>query len=126
MFILTRYLPKSVQQAIPIRAIWPDGIFAVSNKFSKSFRFADINYAVASREDKETMFLSYSELLNSFDSGATTKITIHNRRLNQADVERSILIPLQALQNRTRHPKNEAVHERSSVALFLALELTSP
>ncbi|UQZ85370.1 AAA-like domain protein [Paenibacillus konkukensis] len=87
-------IPKSVQQAIPIRAIWPDGIFAVGNKFSKSFRFADINYAVASREDKETMFLSYSELLNSFDSGATTKITIHNRRLNQADVERSILIPL--------------------------------
>lgn len=88
-------IPKSVQQAIPIRAIWPDGIFAVGNKFSKSFRFADINYAVASREDKETMFLSYSELLNSFDSGATTKITIHNRRLNQADVERYILIPLQ-------------------------------
>ncbi len=88
-------IPKSVQQAIPIRAIWPDGIFAVGNKFSKSFRFADINYAVASREDKETMFLSYSELLNSFDSGATTKITIHNRRLHQADVERSIFIPLQ-------------------------------
>jgi hypothetical protein len=88
-------IPKSVQQAIPIRAIWPDGIFAVGNKFSKSFRFADINYAAASREDKETMFLSYSELLNSFDSGATTKITIHNRRLNQAEVERSVFIPLQ-------------------------------
>ncbi|MCY9663689.1 ATP-binding protein [Paenibacillus alginolyticus] len=87
-------IPKSVQQAIPIRAIWPDGIFAVGNKFSKSFRFEDINYAVASKEDKETMFLSYSDLLNSFDSGATTKITIHNRRLNQADVESSILIPL--------------------------------
>jgi hypothetical protein len=87
-------IPKSVQQAIPIRAIWPDGIFAVGNKFSKSFRFMDINYAVASKEDKETMFLSYSDLLNSFDSGATTKITIHNRRLNQVDVESSILIPL--------------------------------
>jgi len=87
-------IPKSVQQAIPIRAIWPDGIFAVGNKFSKSFRFEDINYAVASKEDKETMFLSYSDLLNSFDSGATTKITIHNRRLNQADVKNSILIPL--------------------------------
>jgi hypothetical protein len=40
------------------------------------------------------MFLSYSELLNSFDSGATTKITINNRRLNKADFESSILIPL--------------------------------
>jgi hypothetical protein len=87
-------VPRGVQQAIPIRTIWPDGIFRVGNKFSKSFRFEDINYAVASKEDKEAMFLSYSELLNSFDSGATTKITINNRRLNKADFESSILIPL--------------------------------
>ncbi|WP_094546402.1 VirB4-like conjugal transfer ATPase, CD1110 family [Petroclostridium xylanilyticum] len=87
-------VPGGVQQAIPIRTIWPDGIFRVGNKFSKSFRFEDINYAVASKEDKEAMFLSYSELLNSFDSGATTKITINNRRLNKADFESSILIPL--------------------------------
>jgi hypothetical protein len=87
-------VPKGVQQAIPIRTMWPDGIFRVGNKFSKSFRFEDINYAVASKEDKEAMFLCYSELLNSFDSGATTKITINNRRLNKADFESSILIPL--------------------------------
>lgn len=55
----------------------------------------DINYAVASREDKEAMFLEYSELLNSFDSGATTKITINNRRLNRQDFEKAILIPMQ-------------------------------
>ncbi|MFC4600285.1 VirB4-like conjugal transfer ATPase, CD1110 family [Cohnella hongkongensis] len=87
-------VPKGVQQAIPIRAIWQDGIFFVGNKFSKSFRFEDINYAVASREDKEAMFLAYGELLNSLDSGATTKITINNRRLNRADLADSILIPL--------------------------------
>lgn len=86
-------IPKSVQQVIPIRAIWPDGIFFVGNKFSKSFRFDDINYAAASREDKEAMFLGYGELLNSFDSGATTKITIHNRRLNRTQFEGSVLIP---------------------------------
>lgn len=88
-------VPKGVQQAIPIRAIWPDGIFRAGNKFSRTFRFEDINYAVASKEDKEAMFLAYSELLNALDSGATTKITINNRRLNKADFESSILIPLQ-------------------------------
>lgn len=86
-------VPKGVQQVIPIRTIWPDGIFRVGNKFSKLFRFEDINYAVASKEDKEAMFLSYSELLNSFDSGATTKITINTRKLNKAVFESSILIP---------------------------------
>ncbi len=89
-------VPKSVQQAIPIQAIWPEGIFQVGrNKFSRTYKFVDINYAVASRGDKEAMFLEYSELLNSFDSGATTKITINNRRLNKQDFEKSILIPMQ-------------------------------
>ncbi|MEE1060235.1 MAG: ATP-binding protein, partial [Ruminococcus sp.] len=35
-----------------------------------------------------------AELLNSFDSGATTKITINNRRINKQDFEKSTLIPL--------------------------------
>lgn len=88
-------VPKSVQQAIPIQTVWNDGIFKVGrNKFSRSYRFPDINYAVAGKEDKEIMFLDYSELLNAFDSGATTKITIHNRRLNRQDFEKSILIPM--------------------------------
>ena len=43
---------------------------------------------------KEAMFLEYSELLNSLDSGATTKITINNRRLNRANFEKTILLPL--------------------------------
>ena len=88
-------VPKSVQAVIPIKTIWEDGIFLVGkNKYAKTFRFEVINYAVASREDKETMFLEYSELLNALDSGATTKITINNRRLNKADFERNILIPM--------------------------------
>lgn len=33
-------IPKSVQQAIPIRRIWPDGIFQCGNKFSKTVRMS--------------------------------------------------------------------------------------
>ena len=39
------------------------------------------------------MFLNYSELLNSLDSSATSKITILNRRLNKVDFEKNILLP---------------------------------
>lgn len=82
-------VPKSVQTVIPIKTIWEDGIFLVGkNKYAKTFKFEDINYAVASRDDKEAMFLEYSELLNALDSGATTKITINNRRLNKVDLSR--------------------------------------
>ena len=87
-------IPKKVQDVIPIKRIWSDGIFQVGGKFVKSWRFADINYLVASREDKESMFLTYSELLNSLDSGATTKITINNHRMKRSDFEESILMPL--------------------------------
>ena len=88
-------VPRRVQDVIPISCIWNDGIFRVGNKFAKSFKFTDINYMVASREDKEHMFLTYSELLNSLDSGATTKITIYNHRMNEADFEGTSLMPMQ-------------------------------
>ena len=87
-------VPKSVQQAVPIRRIWPDGIFQVGNKYSKSFRFMDINYAIASKADKTEMFLDYSELLNALDSGSSAKITLNNRRINKEEFEHSLLIPM--------------------------------
>ena len=85
-------IPKTVQHTIPIRRIWPDGIFLCGNKYSKCWRFEDINYAIASKDDKAEMFFDYSELLNALDSGATAKITINNRRINRADFEKSILL----------------------------------
>lgn len=87
-------VPRKVQDVIPIKRIWNDGIFLVGSKYTKMYRFTDINYLVASREDKESMFLSYSELLNSLDSGATTKITINNHRINKRDFEEAILMPM--------------------------------
>ena len=58
-------IPRSVQDAIPIRKIFADGIFQVGNQYSKTWSFTDINYAIASKEDKTSMFLDYSELLPS-------------------------------------------------------------
>ena len=86
-------IPHSVQDAIPIRRIFADGIFQVGNQYSKTWSFTDINYAIAGKEDKTSMFLDYSELLNALDSGASAKITIYNRRINKAEFERSVLLP---------------------------------
>ena len=45
-------IPKSVQQAIPIETAYTDGVFQVGKKrYSKTYRFTDINYSVASDED---------------------------------------------------------------------------
>lgn len=89
-------VPRRVQDLIPIRRIWEDGIFQVGSQFSRTWKFSDINYQVASLEDKKVMFLDYSELLNSLDSGSTAKITTNNRALNRASFEQSVLMPMQS------------------------------
>ena len=87
-------VPQRVQDVIPIRRIWSDGIFLTGNHFSKTFRFTDINYSVASDEDQQRMILTYSALLNSLDPGSMTKITVNNRPFNQKTLEQSILMPM--------------------------------
>lgn len=86
-------VPRSVQQSIPIRRVYRDGLWQVADRFSQTWQFQDINYAVASHEDQLNMFMAYSALLNSLPADATAKITISNRRINPRDFERTILMP---------------------------------
>ena len=88
-------VPRSVQKVLKIQQMWPDGVFRVGRKkYSKCFKFEDINYAVASHEDQELMFLQYSQVLNSLDPGAMTKLTINNHRINCSDLAQSVYMPM--------------------------------
>jgi len=117
--------PKSVEDAISIQRIWADGIFLVGrNKYAKTYRISDINYAVASREDKESLFLLYSELLNSFDTEATTKLTVMLRRLNPEEFKRQILIPYQSdALDVYRREYNDMLMEKATGASSMVREL---
>ena len=88
-------VPRTVRDVIPINQIWNDGIFRCGNKFTKTFRFTDINYSVASREAQEKMFLGYGDLLNSLDNGCAAKITINNHGMNLQKFLQSLLVPMQ-------------------------------
>lgn len=86
-------IPKGVQDTIPVQRIWEDGIFLVGrNKYSKTFGFTDINYIVASEEDKEEMFLDYMQMLNSFESDTFIKFTILNSKIDNIEIENNIKI----------------------------------
>ena len=88
-------IPRSVQQSIPIQRVFRDGIWQTGrSRYSRTWRFADINYSVASHEDQQEMFLAYCGVLNSLPTGATAKITINNRRLNGTDFQHSVLMRL--------------------------------
>ena len=87
-------IPKSVQDVIPIKAVYKDGIFLLSNNnYSKTFKFTDINYHIASDEEKKELMQGYWSVINSFGAGVTIKLTINNHRLDKAEFEKSILIP---------------------------------
>lgn len=86
-------IPKSVQQSIPIQRIYKDGIFLAGGLYSKTWRFTDVNYSVASNDDQVSMFLAYSEILNSLAIDAETKITINNRQLNTQEFEKHVSLP---------------------------------
>ena len=85
-------VPRSVQDTIPIDTIYYDGIFRMGNKYSKSYRFLDINYSIASTDDKKTLFLNYGEMLNTFDSSVMVKISVNNRKIDLRKFEKDTLI----------------------------------
>ena len=54
-------IPRSVQEVIPIRTVWKSGIFLVGpNRYSRTWQFSDINYALAGEENQKSMLLQYA------------------------------------------------------------------
>lgn len=88
-----RVVPKTVQKTLPYQRVCDDYIFKVDdNKFSKTYQFEDINYAIVRQDEQESIFLGYCSVLNSFDTNAEIQITVHNNRVNKTDFERMVLI----------------------------------
>ena len=87
-------IPRRVQDLIPIDGIWNDGIFHGGNAYSKTYRFSDINYKVASDEDQHDMFLGYSAILNGLDGNSAAQILIYNHRMNRWNFSESVLMPM--------------------------------
>lgn len=116
-------IPRTVRDLIPIRNVWEDGIFQVGNRFSKTYKFTDINYYVAGLEEKRKIFTAYSELINGLDSSAVTKITINNRRMNQETFHRDVLIPLRGdSRDEYRQEYNQVLLNRAEGASGLVQE----
>ena len=64
--------PKSVQETIEIQKISESGIFEVADgKYSKTYRFSDVNYATRQRMNRKASFRD--------TAGALTHLTVHSR-----------------------------------------------
>ena len=116
-------IPRSVQQSIPIRCVYSDGIWHTGRKHSRTWRFADINYAAASEEERRSIFLSYCAVLNSLPTDAAAKITIINRRINPVDFQRKILMKERGDElDRYRRESNQILTRRAAESNNLVQE----
>ena len=67
-------IPRRVQDLIPIKRIWEDGIFQVGpDLYSQTYRFEDVNYLSSSKSTQASLKERYMQLLNSLDPDAMTK-----------------------------------------------------
>ena len=77
--------PKSLQQTIEIMKVAENGIFEVAkNRFSKCYRFQDINYTTTNETEQIDIFERYCKFLNSLD--VSFKITINNKNKDMEQV----------------------------------------
>lgn len=92
--------PKSIQETIDIVSVAENGIFEIGkgrngslNRFSKCYRFMDINYTTTNEEEQIRIFERYCKFLNSLD--CDFKITVNNRNKDMMDLREVVLLSYQ-------------------------------
>lgn len=92
--------PKSIQETIESMAAAENGIFEVAkNKYSKCYRFQDINNTATNEDGQIDIFERYCKFLNSLD--CNFKITVNNKNKNMED--RRSLVLLQYMNDKYDH-----------------------
>ena len=82
--------PRSIQETIEIMAVAENGIFEVArNRFSRCYRFQDINYSTANEMEQLGIFERYCRFLNSMD--CCFKITSNNKNKDMEQLREEVL-----------------------------------
>ena len=108
-------VPKSIQETIEIMKVAENGIFEVArNRFSKCYRFQDINYTTTNEIEQIDIFERYCKFLNSLD--VCFKITINNKNKDMEQVRDYVFLQymddekktfkVDARRARKNYPKN--------------------
>lgn len=94
-------VPRSVQEIIPIKRVWENGIFQLTdrqfglNQFSVTYEISDINYSISSPYEKKQKFLLWEAVLNAFDPDARYKISIFKHKINLSQLTENIAFKYQ-------------------------------
>ena len=107
-------VPRSVQESIPVRKIYRDGIWLCGGRYSKAWRFQDVNYAVASEADQSEILMRYCSVINAWPDDAYVQVLTNNRRIDPVEFENTMLMHLRGDDmDRLREEYNQIVRERT-------------
>ncbi len=82
--------PKYLQEVMGFKRISREGIFEVmKGRYSRTYRFQDINYVTAGTDDQMEILKQYCKTVNAID--VSFKVTINNRNKNMQEFRESVL-----------------------------------
>lgn len=114
------------QETIPYVCVYKNGIIETEDGvFTKSYLLQDVNFAIATDEEQENMFVNYGKLLNMFGPDVMAEITIFNRNVDKKKFKEEILMPMKndgldryriennaILESKMNEGKNNIIHEK--------------
>lgn len=82
--------PKYLQDTMGFQRISREGIFEVmKGRYSRTYRFQDINYVTAGTDDQMEILKQYCKTVNAID--VSFKITVNNRNKNMQEFRENVL-----------------------------------
>ena len=89
-------LPRTVQQSIPYKYIYDDGVIETEpGVFTKAYRLDDINFLMASEEEQLAISDLYGEFLNSIPKEVRFQIVIQNHPMKKEEFLEEIRYEMQ-------------------------------
>lgn len=86
--------PETVQQTIPFDRMWKDGVCRTGEGYyTKTLTFEDINYQLATLEDRKSILEDWSSFLNFFDSSIHFELSFVNTVTDQKRFLNRIRVP---------------------------------
>ena len=80
--------PHTVQDSIPFRNMFPDGLCRLEGgTFSKTIAFEDVNYRLASPEDQRDIFEHLCDFYNGYDPTIGVQVSLSSRYVEHGPEE---------------------------------------
>lgn len=88
-------IPKTVQDTIPYKYIYKNGIIEVSTGvFSKSYILSDTNFRISSNQGQKKIYDDYSTMLSTFGETVKVEVSIYNKNLDIIEFQKKVLLEM--------------------------------